>query len=94
MALMDSLLEIFLPHPMLLAVQMRDGDRSFTLMRLAEIRLIRNTGFHAPGDARQIRFIQGDPVRMLVARSDAPPAIFELSSHIELFDFNSGSNSR
>ncbi len=53
-----------------------------------EMRLIPNTGFHAPGDTRQIRFIQGDPVWMLLARSDDRPVV------LELFDFNSGSISR
>jgi len=46
-----------------------------------KMQIAQNTGFHVSGDTRQIHMIQGNPLRMIVARSDDHPVIFELSSH-------------
>ncbi len=45
-----------------------------------KMQVIPGSGFHVPGDVRQIRVLRGSPMRMIVARSDDTPVVFELDS--------------
>ena len=45
-----------------------------------KMQIIPNSGFHALGETRQIRVLQGNPTRIVVARSDDTPIVFKLST--------------
>ena len=44
---------------------------------------ISGTGFRVPGDARGIRIIRGNPLRIIVARSNDAPMLFEVAPRLD-----------
>jgi len=54
-----------------------------SLMRVTdtrEMKIVHGSGFHVPGEARQIRALQGSPMRIIVTRSNDAPIVFELEA--------------
>ena len=48
-----------------------------------EMAAILGTGFRVPGDARGIRVLQGNPLRIIVARSNDVPMLFEVAPRLD-----------
>ncbi|MCY4232598.1 MAG: VCBS repeat-containing protein [Bacteroidetes bacterium] len=49
-----------------------------------DMRMISNTGYHTPEDTRQLHFIKGDPIWMIVSRLNTHPLVFELSDDFKI----------
>ncbi len=45
-----------------------------------EVQLMDKHGFHVPGEARKIQALHGNPMRIIVARSNDTPILFELGT--------------